>query len=483
MGLLMLFFGLLLTLGVKLPESKLYRQWGWITTMGADVMKSKNYMIFHVVGDRFVGIAMNAMEKIESGFFTVLKILNLSPEEQNAYDIAWVKAYTHRGGWIIPEAKWQNDNTPYFIWEINDPGKIPAGYSYSLDNEPDDELDTTGKSVQIDSAIPDGKHRFYVKAQNNAGTWGEVGVFNIWIDTHPPSIEKVEPRSGELLNQRNKPIKIWFKDNLSGIDARSVECKVNNRRVYLKYDKKCDCYVSYGLLPEGKVTVYVQAKDAAGNRLKDYMWGFSVDTLAPTGSVEINYGAPVTRSLTVRLSFDARDNYSGVSKVRVGNTKNECINSGWIDYSSEIEWRLRPFSGQQSVFVQFMDKAGNISGVYSDSIMVELIAPDTIIVSGPSGVTKDRDAFFKYRGTKEDCYFSWKLDDGKWSRWTKEDSVMLVNLADGRHVFSVKAAKDMNNNHVIEEEEIDPTPAQRIWFVGDVAIWRPFVKLRFWRVE
>jgi len=36
---------------------------------------------------------------------------------------------------------------------------------------------------------------------------------------------------------------------------------------------------------------------------------------------------------------------------------------------------------------------------------------------------------------------------------------------------------------VIEEEEIDPTPAQRIWFVGDVAIWRPFVKLRFWRVE
>ncbi len=451
--------------------------------MGADKEKSREYSIVHVVGDRFVGIVIGTLKKVESGFLTVLKILNLIPEDQDDYDISWVKAYTERGGKIIPPGKWQRDNTPYFVWEIKDPGKIPAGYSYSLDSEPDDKLDTTEKSVAITSPIQDGKHKFYVKAQNKAGSWGEMGSFSLWVDTHPPSVDRVDPPTGVLLNQRNHLLKVWFKDNLSGIDPSSVECRMNNKLIYLKYDKECSCYLYQGLLPEGRVTVLVQARDKAGNRLKDYMWSFSVDTIAPSGSVQINYGAPLTRSLKVHLSFETHDNYSGVTKVRVGNSESECLSSGWIDYRPEMEWRLQAFSGQQTVYVQFMDKAGNLSGIYTDSIMVELIAPDTLIVSGPSGLTENKDAFFKYKGTMEGCYFSWKLDDGKWSPWTKDNSVMLVNLSEGRHVFSVRAAKDVNNNHVIEEEEIDPTPAQRVWFVGQVDIWKTSVKLRFWRVE
>ncbi len=472
-----------MSVGYKPPQSDKFRQWGWVTAMGTASMASKTYRILHVVGDRFVGITIRAMKKIQSGFLVVLSILNLPPGEEDAYDIAWIKAYTHPGGSVIPESKWQNDDTPYFVWEINDPTKIPLGYSYSLDSEPDDQLDTSENSVEFSSGISDGKHVFYVKAQNSAGVWGETGHFEIWIDTEAPVIEKVEPSSGELLNDRTVPIKIWIGDELSGVDPSSVVCRVNGRRVYLKYDKDCSCLVSYGLLPEGRVTVALEGKDLAGNRLKDYMWGFSVDTIPPVGQVEINYGARLTHSVKVTLSFEVSDNFSGVSKMRIGNTESECLSSEWLDYQPEISWRLRPFSGQQRVFAQFMDKAGNISRICSDSIMLELIAPDTIIVSGPSGITKNRDAYFKYKGSEEGCYFSWKLDDGSWSNWSQKDSVMLVNLSDGRHVFNVRAAKDINGNHVIDEDEVDPTPAQRIWFVGDVAIWKPWIKLMFWREE
>ncbi len=471
-------------LGFSPPRSERYKQWGWVTAMGAAVLRSENYILQHIVGDRFIGIVVEGTKKIFSGFLSIMQILNEFPEEAGNYDIAWIHCYTHRGGLIISESVWQRDNSPYFVWEIKNPEMVPVGYSYSLDSEPDDTIDTKEKFADYSSsAISDGKHIFYVKAQNSAGVWGQQGQFSIWIDTKAPSVERVSPESGSLLNKRDEPIRIWFSDNLSGLNPQTVSCRVNGARVYLRYDKSCSCFVSYGILPEGKVVVSLEAKDLAGNKMQDYLWGFSVDTIAPIGSVTINYGAYMTNSVAVVVSLDAKDNFSGVSKFRIGNSRSECETGNWKDFVPELDWRLNPYSGTQSVYVQFMDKAGNISRVYSDSIVLQLIAPDTMIISGPTGVVKQHDAFFKYQGTVSGCYFSYKLDNGKWSKWSPENSVMLVNLSDGRHIFSVRAAKDINNNHVIDEEEIDPTPAQRVWFIGELNRWEPEIKIKFWRMQ
>ncbi len=471
-------------LGFSPPRSKQFKHWGWITAMGTSPMRSANYIIRHVIGDTFVGVIVKGMKKITSGFFTVLTILGQGPEEGGAYDIDWISAYTHQGGSKIYPGRWQSDPTPYFVWEIKNPQFVPAGYSYSLDSEPDDEIDTTSKFADYkDNPISDGKHTFYVKAQNSAGVWGEMGSFAIWVDTKPPGISRVEPKSGTLLNTRDEAIRIWIEDEASGVDARHVVCRINNRRVYLKFDDDCGCFVNYGILPEGKVTVSVEASDLAGNKATAFVWGFSVDTIPPTGSVQINHGAKYTNSITVLLTLSAQDNYSGVSKVRIGNSRVECESSAWTDYREEVEWRLRPYNGRQTVFVQFMDKAGNVSRVYSSSITLELLAPDTVIVTGPAGVTKQTDAYFRYRCSLDKCYYSYSLDGGKWSKWSKEDSVLLVNLAPGRHVFSVRASADVNHNHVIDEEEIDPTPAQRTWFVGELGLLKRMIRFRFWRVE
>ncbi len=484
--LLSLLFVMLLFDGVlsgnAAPESENYKQVGWVISMGAAQIQSENYKISQVIGERVAGIVLNAVDRLVSGFLTLLDIGEGVGEEDN-YDIDWVKAHTNIGGSPINPEQWQNDNTPYFTWDIKSQQVTPEGFSFSLDTEPDDEIDTTDRGYLYKQPISDGKHIFYVKAKKNGEGWGEMGTFHIWIDTQAPSAVYVYPSSGSLLNSRKENIRIRFSDALSGLDSNSIECRVNNHLVYLKYDKDKDEWVSYGLLPEGRVTVALSAKDNAGNEMADYLWGFSVDTIAPVGSVVINHDAPMTHSLQVVLSLDASDSFSGVVSVRVGASRSECESAQWMAFVPELEWSLLPYNGQQSVYVQFQDKAGNISSLYSDNILVDLLAPDTIITSGPTGLVEETDAFFRYQATEEDAYFSYKLDDGKWSRWSREDSVMLVGLVDGRHVFSVRAARDVNGNNVIDEEEIDPTPAQRIWFVGKVEIEEPTVKVNFWRVE
>lgn len=163
-------------------------------------------------------------------------------------------------------------------------------------------------------------------------------------------------------------------------------------------------YLDNSFLSAGYYKLYHRATDYAGNREDYSSFCFYFDNQAPTGSILINNGADVTNGSDMQyavtntngfypyvfLDFTYSDDgfvtdgvksefssqtFSHEDKMRVSNNV-DFISDGlnesyreWGPINNHIEpWYLDSSDGQKYVYVQFMDKAGNLSPIYSDSI-------------------------------------------------------------------------------------------------------------------
>ncbi len=92
------------------------------------------------------------------------------------------------------------------------------------------------------------------------------------------------------------------------------------------------------------------------------------DTTAPIGSVKIDGGRAVTPDRTVRLTLKASDPApgSGVASMRIKNAGGAW--KAWQPYAASRLWKLTPGAGNKVVYVEYRDRAGNVSVVAKDSI-------------------------------------------------------------------------------------------------------------------
>lgn len=94
-----------------------------------------------------------------------------------------------------------------------------------------------------------------------------------------------------------------------------------------------------------------------------------VDTVKPKGTLIINNGAASTKSRTVTLYTRASDPApaSGVAYMRFRNYPSTTW-SGWFPYASSKSWILSAGKGTKYVYVQYKDRAGNVSAQAYDGI-------------------------------------------------------------------------------------------------------------------
>ena len=222
-----------------------------------------------------------------------------------------------------------------------------------------------------------------------------------------------------------------------------------------------------------------------GNAQSPLVWSVTVDTKPPTGILTINAGGSMTTGVYVTLSLTASDATSGLTRMLLSNE----AAAGYVEeaYASTRElWRLTPIRGTQRVYVKFMDEAGNVSTPVSDDIELVLLSPETIITSGPAGLTSNRSATFAFLCPEGDCLYSYAFDAEPWSDWSATSSVKKADFPFGNHYFRVKAAKEVNGETGIQLDEEDPSPAERTWIIGTessilTAPKGPPIKL--WRIE
>lgn len=436
------------------------------------------------VGQGFVGTPSGGAVKALTGFiFTIVGAGSISQQ----FKITTLVARTTQNGTLITQKTWQNDNDPFFEWEHPGTGFDIAGYSFAIDAAPDDTIDTADTKYQYpDNSLFDGTRVFGIKAQNTAGTFGDVTYYEIWVDTIAPSVGAMSPVSGTKTKDAKIPVSATFVETGSGIDSSTVTLKINGNKVQAAYDEetKTVSYTPSYNYNEGANVVSAEATDMVGNVGTPTSWQFIVDTQPPTGSILINGGDKTTTTQFVTLTLDAQDATTTVTQASISND-GVFDTEGWETYIKTREnWPLTYVSGTRTVYVKFKDELGNESDIYSDTIDFIISAPDTYITAGPSGIVEETTATFAFAGSLEGCMFKYKFDNEDWSDWASDTAATKPNLSEGNHYFAVQAGKDIDNSGVIENDEEDASPAQRSWTISAEGIKKPARKpYRFWRSE
>ncbi|MGA1821710.1 MAG: C25 family cysteine peptidase [Thermoplasmatota archaeon] len=132
--------------------------------------------------------------------------------------------------------------------------------------------------------------------------------------------------------------------------------------------------MEFGLTPgDGIKRVYAELRDEAGLVSDDIVTdSIRLDTVPPNGSFEIMGGDPFTSSPNVTLDLFGEDRW----EVRSVSLSNDGINwTGWIDYEDVVDHDLTGGDGEKTVFAVFMDGAGLVSDILSDTIILDTTPP------------------------------------------------------------------------------------------------------------
>ncbi len=96
----------------------------------------------------------------------------------------------------------------------------------------------------------------------------------------------------------------------------------------------------------------------------------------------------MTTSVYVTLTLTATDGLSGLGSMWLSNDGVNYAREAFVPVK-EL-WRVLPVSGLRTVWVKFEDLAGNLSApAAADDIQLVLLAPETVILGGPAGITQD----------------------------------------------------------------------------------------------
>ncbi len=460
----------------------------FILVNGSGSAASANMVLDHSVAGDIV--ATSNMSGVKFGVNTGQVSLMQPLGEQKLELISNLRALASVAGAAIKEAAWQKHNTPYFYWHIDTArSSLLKGVSVALDRMPDDTIDTDNDFYQFpDNSIASGKHTFYVTPIIVSGPYTDNTLkFDIWVDTDTPAISNALPVAGSLTANGNILITCLLSDPNSGLNLVLTNLNLNGSNVIYAYDEKTQSlkYTPGSGYLEGGNAVLLTVYDKVGNYVTKG-WDFIVDTRPPSGSISINNGEVATSSPHVFLNLDARDAVSGVRHIYISNDGvfDTEINHPY-PYSAIIsDWLLSEpaVDGPKTVYVKFDDQAGNLSETYSASIELKLLVPRTRIISGPASVTNETTAEFRYEATKQNCKFSYKLDNGEWSAWSTGQAIDFTGLSLGNHYFYVKSALDLNGNNEIGLDEEDPTPAQWVWTItSENELEKQKRKTLFWR--
>ncbi|MBI1977613.1 MAG: Ig-like domain repeat protein, partial [Candidatus Omnitrophica bacterium] len=133
---------------------------------------------------------------------------------------------------------------------------------------------------------------------------------------------------------------------------------------------------------DGSKTIYVKYYDKAGNVSQVYSKSITLDTQAPTGTVKINSDQVYTNSASVTLTLTGSDLNSGLDQMRF-TTDAGVTWTSWEAFNTTKSITLPTGDGTKTVVVQLKDKAGLVSNMFSDGIILDTTPPSgTIQVNG-----------------------------------------------------------------------------------------------------
>ena len=220
-----------------------------------------------------------------------------------------------------------------------------------------------------------------------------------------------------------------------------------------------DLEPSWGIVAGALVVTNVDSSGGSGT--------FGVGAVIP---IQVTFGAPVTvtGTPTLRLATGGAGfpvNYSsgsGTAILTFNYTVQPGHSSADLDYLSTSSLVLNggtinSFGGTPAnLTLPAPGGAGSLG--LNRNIVIDTVAPDTSILTGPTGTVASTSAAFTFNST-EGGTFQCRLDGAAFSACTS--GISYNSLSQGAHTFEVRAVDTALNQ--------DPTPASRTWTVDTVA--------------
>ncbi|UZR94657.1 hypothetical protein [Chondrinema litorale] len=240
------------------------------------------------------------------------------------------------------------------------------------------------------------------------------------------------------------------------IEARgAVEMMLSNNGSYTgarweKYETRKPYWRLTG--EDGVKTIYAKFRDADGNISETVTATIELDRTAPQEpSVLINGGKDYTnnRAKIVSLEISAID----AVKMQVSN-RTDFLSAPWVPYQTEIKaWKITAMEGKKTVFVKFIDKAGNISEVATDDIHFDMTPPvncKVVIENGDKYTNKQK---IKLKIDAEGASEMIIRGGEGWIPYTK-DLEWEISAGDGKKDIYIKFRDDVGNQSVIAHDDI-----------------------------
>ncbi|MDW7691753.1 hypothetical protein R9C00_16590 [Flammeovirgaceae bacterium SG7u.111] len=124
--------------------------------------------------------------------------------------------------------------------------------------------------------------------------------------------------------------------------------------------------------PDGDKVIYARFSDESGNEPDMASVSVLLDRKAPEGNdFTINKGAEFTNSANVELSLES----IGAHEMVISNTGLFAIPEKWEPFKKTRKWNLNHLEGKKTVFVKFRDRAGNVTEVLTQSIILDSESP------------------------------------------------------------------------------------------------------------
>jgi Ca2+-binding RTX toxin-like protein len=202
------------------------------------------------------------------------------------------------------------------------------------------------------------------------------------------------------------------------------------------------------VMPEGNRTLTVYAQDAVGHWSAAQNVTVTVDRIAPDTVIDsgpANNGS--IAGATASFTYHSTEASSTFECKLDAAAYASCSSSGYTTPTLA--------NGSHTVSIRAIDQAGN-PDASAASRTFYVGPPDTVIDSGPSGLTNNNTPEFTYHATQPGATFSCSIDSGSYSSCATTGYTAPL-LGDGSHTFNVKASSSSG--------VVDATPASRSFTV------------------
>lgn len=172
-------------------------------------------------------------------------------------------------------------------------------------------------------------------------------------------------------------------------------------------------------------------------------------------------GPDIATEFPIDFTFSGVDAEDGTELLEYSYRVDELA---WSTWQSETTATLSGLAqGEHTFYVkardtELLEDPTPAEWEFTVNISSDEQAPETWIISGPSGEIHESDVTYLYSGSDDETptnelVFSYVLDNEGWSDYSATTEVTLSALSEGIHYFSVRA-KDSAGN-------VDPTPDSR----------------------